>query len=353
MSANIFESDTNFYIGDIPWHGLGNDCTVQVKALGRDLATGAEAYAWSGLEAARTSLNPVVQVLADGSAIEIPRRFAHSTIATGRFHGLVSNRYPDDVQPDILFNLPDSIVESGQGGYETAGSLGGGLKVYACARINQSRVIRRGGVEDLLNDFYVTTYCNGGNGALEGFRTSIRVVCDNTLSMARSRSVGDSIRLKHAKDCREQFELAESEMFGVIAGFGDQTEQFQLMADTPISLADWRPIAREFADRVAGSAPSAQKTTAKVERMTGIRNAEVESLEYLFQHGRGNTGETLWDCLNAGSEWLDHHREPYRQAKNLRERESKQVDSTLFGDNRAHKDLLVEMLSNRSVPLAS
>jgi len=344
MTANIHETDSNFYTGETPWHGLGFDATAELAAKGREYATGAEAQKFAGMDF-RLTLNPCLHMDSAGDVHEIKDRFAHVREDRPEIvHGIVSDRFGDDVQPDLLFGLPDSYVEAGRGGYVTAGTLGGGMKLYSCAQLGSSKVITQRGVDDIINNFWVCTFANGGNGSLEWFRTSVRVVCDNTLRAARIVA-SERFKVKHSRVAREAFDASinESEIGAIISAFEEPTAQYQELADTPLDIATWAKVAREFADHVGGEV-SAQKSEKKRDRLEGIRQAEVAQLVHLFHSGKGNDGVAQWDAFNAGTEWLDHHRVAYRNAANEAERTSKAIDSILFGDAVSNKEVLVEML---------
>jgi len=77
--------------------------------------------------------------------------------------------------------LFDAIFGQGKAVYETGGYLGLGQVVWLLARINAPREIGRG---DVVQPYALFTNSHDGSVAFHIRLTTIRVVCENTLTMA-------------------------------------------------------------------------------------------------------------------------------------------------------------------------
>lgn len=166
------------YTGATPWHGLGEA-----------LEPGASIDVWA--EAAKLNYNLATKpVIVDG--IELPGKkiIYREDSMTGM--SVVGDSY-HLVQPrevlEFFSNWTDGLAQ-----IETAGALFGGRHYWALAKME--------GQLDLDGDVtapYVllNSSCDGGS-ATAGRLTSVRVVCNNTLSMATGKKADVSITHRSA-----------------------------------------------------------------------------------------------------------------------------------------------------------
>jgi len=186
--------ESMFYVRQVPWHGLG----VNVEKA----PTSEDALHFAGLDW-RVEQTPVFT----DSGIEIPGYKANRRDTDGTILGIVSDRYKI-VQNVEAFEFTDEIVgetEDGVVTYETAGSLAGGKRIWLLAKMPTKKVL-----DDDVDPFMVFTNSHDGTGAIRIAMTPIRVVCQNTLSMAlngakrqwSTKHVGDmQSKLEEAKLC--------------------------------------------------------------------------------------------------------------------------------------------------------
>ncbi|UBQ37156.1 DUF932 domain-containing protein [Acinetobacter johnsonii] len=163
------------YVGETPWHGLGNQLSpnqpleVWAQQAGMD---------WR-IESSNVSYMAQNE---RGQSIIMPfeeqrvlyRSDTHAPLS------VVSQRY-QEVQPKEILEFYRDLTEQSGFELETAGVLKGGKKFWALARTGQSSALKS---KDVSNGYILlVTACDGTLATTAQF-TSIRVVCNNTLAIA-------------------------------------------------------------------------------------------------------------------------------------------------------------------------
>ena len=163
------------YVGQTPWHGLGNQLTqnqpieVWAKQAGMD---------WR-IESSNVSYMAQNE---RGQSIIMPyeeqrvlyRSDTHAPLS------VVSQRY-QEVQPMEILEFYRDLTKQSGFELETAGVLKGGKKFWALARTRQSTALKG---KDVSNGYILlATACDGTLATTAQF-TNIRVVCNNTLAIA-------------------------------------------------------------------------------------------------------------------------------------------------------------------------
>ena len=163
------------YVGQTPWHGLGNQLTqnqpieIWAQQAGMD---------WR-IESSNVSYMAQNE---RGQSIIMPyeeqrvlyRSDTHAPLS------VVSQRY-QEVQPMEILEFYRDLTEQSGFELETAGVLKDGKKFWALARTGQSTALKG---KDLSNGYILlATACDGTLATTAQF-TNIRVVCNNTLAIA-------------------------------------------------------------------------------------------------------------------------------------------------------------------------
>jgi len=163
------------YVGQTPWHGLGNQLTqnqpieIWAQQAGMD---------WR-IESSNVSYMAQNE---RGQSIIMPyeeqrvlyRSDTHAPLS------VVSQRY-QEVQPMEILEFYRDLTEQSGFELETAGVLKGGKKFWALARTGQSTALKG---KDVSNGYILlATACDGTLATTAQF-TNIRVVCNNTLAIA-------------------------------------------------------------------------------------------------------------------------------------------------------------------------
>jgi phage/plasmid-like protein (TIGR03299 family) len=284
-----------FYVDEPPWHGLG-------KRLAKP-ATAAEA-----IKAARLDwdVRKVPLYACEGlNSCVVPHRHAIvPTFAWGQpkcpVFGIVGDAY-EPLQNRGAFAFFDPIVGEGKAIYHTAGSLGEGERVWVLAKLPESiRVIG----DDIADKYLLLSNSHDGQSAVQIKFTPIRVVCQNTLTIALAD--GQTLRAAHYPDLKERLQQAR-ELLGLIQQRYDTiSKAFQ--ATAAVQLRDNR-----LTEYLAGVFPDPNPAKVKADRyQRALKQAKENRLwsAHFFESGVGNrepgvTG-TLWAAYNGVTELVDH-----------------------------------------------
>ena len=181
--------ESMFSVRETPWHGLGT--------IVQEAPTSADALRLAGLDWT-VNQNPV---FTEGG-FEIPNYKANVRSSDNTVLGIVTDRYKV-VQNAEAFAFTDSIIDTGNVLYETAGSLRNGKTIWMLARMPETNILG-----DKFDPYMCFTNSHDGSGAVKVCMTPIRVVCNNTLNMAlanasrcwSTKHIGDiSSKLEEAK----------------------------------------------------------------------------------------------------------------------------------------------------------
>jgi phage/plasmid-like protein (TIGR03299 family) len=196
--------------------------------------------------------------------------------------------------------------------------------------------IRVKNTDDITDKFLLLHNSHDGFSSLRVHFTPVRVVCQNTLSIAERNARGQGISIRHRGELETKIREAQR-----VLGLANQFyEELQPKIDR---LADYYPTADQlqgffnalYPDPVDGNATRAQNVRAELLR--------------LFEDGIGQDipgiRHSAWAALHAVTEYVDHKR-PTRGRGDL-DRSSRRLQSQWFGSGARLKqrawDLALEM----------
>ena len=171
MAHNIGQM---FYVGELPWHTLGQKL--------KQAATLEEALVAGGLdwEVGTVPIAPLNEPNSRISHRVAVVRSDRKPGETGRVVGVVHPGFEplQNRQGALMF---DALMGQGKRIYHTGGYLKNGEIIWLLARLpNDIRV--RG--DDVLETYLLFTNSHDGSVAIDIRLTTVRVVCQNTLSLA-------------------------------------------------------------------------------------------------------------------------------------------------------------------------
>lgn len=287
------EVESMFYVKvtdrDIPWHRLG----VPVAGL----LTAAEAIEVAGLdwqvrmEPMHVSV-PVLTPDGVGSREDtVPGVRAVLRDSDDAILGVVGSRY-HPIQNGEMFSLLDTLVDSGDAKYETAGSLAGGRVVWMLARMD--RVLSVDG--DDVTPYLVATTSHDGRSALTIATTPVRVVCMNTLRWGLQQAKSKWTTRHTASATRRVQEAREA--LGIVHTAYDAFEvEAQALIAQEVTNLDFRRIVNALVP---------VDTTSMSDRQVEFRIDRQSQLRDLYSPDRPTIGPyygTGWGVLNAVNEW--------------------------------------------------
>jgi len=229
MSANInFNTKTkkySFAAKGIAWHRLGknvNEAMTSKEAI---------ELAQLGYIVDKAPLKAMVETDEDLgiSEISIPDNFATYRRDTGDVFGVVGSKY-EIVQNKDAFKFIDSIIGEEKAIFETAGALGKGETVFITAKLPY--YIKINGY-DTIENYLVVSLSHDGSSSVSIFLTPIRVVCANTLALAKT-STKFKINLRHTMNVHEKIEDAGN-ILSISKTITEETQElYKVLANTKI-----------------------------------------------------------------------------------------------------------------------
>jgi len=279
-----------FYVGDPPWHGLG-------QRLDKP-ATAAEA-----IKAARLDwrVTKVPLYIAGGNRLhELPGK--HAVIRADRIGtpgcralGIVGDRY-DVLQNREAFGFFDVIAGEAGAIYHTAGALGDGERIWILAKLPDDIVVAG---HDRVERFLLLSNSHDGGSAVQVKFTPVRVVCHNTLTQALGR--GFTYTARHDRDLCAQLRGVQEAMGLITRRYDGLARAFDAFARVLLE----EPALAAYLEEVFPG-PADVDDERAWERVDASRYWSA----WFWRHGRGNEAEsvagTLWAAYNGVCELVDH-----------------------------------------------
>lgn len=302
------------YVGDTPWHGLGNQLTpnqpieVWAQQAGMDWRIESSDVSYMAQNERGQSI-----ILPYEEQRVLYRSDTHAPLS------VVSQRY-QEVQPKEILEFYRDLTEQSGFELETAGVLKGGKKFWALARTGQSTALKG---KDVSNGYILlATACDGTLATTAQF-TSIRVVCNNTLAIAlrgQSSSAG-MVKVPHstkfdAEKVKQQlgisvrawdehmYEMKQLSQRKVIQGEA-ATFFDAVFNNTTMSVQDQEENIIQFYRNVASQNQASNKTEPNGRAMSKV-------MDMFNGQGRGaelsSAKGTAYGLLCAVTEFADHER---------------------------------------------
>lgn len=268
------------YTGEKPWHGLG----VEVA----DNLSPSEIMTAAGLDWT-VQLAPMVAKL---NGQELPTK---SCALVRDVDSKVLDVVSDDWHPTQnaeAFAFFNEFIATGGMKMETAGSLKGGQVVFALARVSES-------FEALPNDrvdsFLLFTNPHKYGQSIDVRCTPVRVVCNNTLSMAISQTSKNAVKVSH----RIKFDEAE-----VKTTMGFASKLMAKYAEEAKFLASRRASNEDVMDYFTRLFP--MNSVKDTPRSEVSKNATLCAEILMKQPGADIAAGTWWNAFNAVTFATDH-----------------------------------------------
>jgi phage/plasmid-like protein (TIGR03299 family) len=311
VSGDLFmahDIETMAFTHQPPWHGLG--VPVEPDISTDDMLTKA------GLDWSVTKMPLLAQTDPD-NLIPVPSHYALTRSSDGTVLSVVGSSY-EPVQNRAALDFFRDFVAAGDMTLETAGSLGGGKRIWALASLRDGFELPGG---DAVQGYLLLTSPHLQNAALVAQFTPIRVVCANTLAMALA---GDSAGLyRHHHSGLFSAERAK-------AALGLARTQLSAFHDASAFLASKRfdvsSVERFFVE-VFEPGPASNDDLAALVRRPRVRRA-IDALSVQPGAALRAAEGTWWGAVNAVT-WLADHR--------LGRSADTRLSSAWFGDARLYK----------------
>lgn len=301
------------YVGETPWHGLGNQLPAK-----QPIEVWAERAGmnWTIEEA------PVQYVVRQAGSLSEICSFDDQKVLfrsdTKAALSVVGNRY-HVVQPREVLEFYRDLTEVSGFELETAGVLKAGKKFWALARTGQETTLK--GSDTVKGYLLLATSCDG-TLATTATPTTVRVVCNNTLTIALN-GASSAIKVPHntsfdAQAVKRQLGIAVTQWDGFMY-------RMRTLAERKVKSHE----AMNYFLKVLC------QTNALDESAQGLSNERALKKVQALYDGQGRGSElaaakgTAWGLLNAVTEFVDHERRARSQEYRL--------DSAWFGQGASLK----------------
>lgn len=271
------------FVGDTPWHGLGQTLTQDATFEEWRKAAG---FDWTIEQA------PAQFAAPDGTVHEVPQRFVQYRSDTLAPLSVVSERYKP-VQPNEVLEFFRDLVEESGFRLHTAGTLFGGKRLWALAETGKFGEVSKGdGVGGFL---LLSTSCDKSLATTARF-TSVRVVCNNTLSLAAGNNA-HSVSFNHTRHF--DHDLMKAKLGAAVESFGAFMEMAKHLQRQRINAKQAEAFLARILD-LPYIAEDQPEETRPFKRIMALFNDEAKGIEM--------AGHTKWGVMNAVTEYFDHHR---------------------------------------------
>ena len=309
MSHNLYRN-TMAFAGQRPWHKLGVQFDQEF--------TSAEAIAAARLDytVVKEQLHRLRPDLGPNFTEPIDA-WATINSHTQDVLGVVGGVY-EVLQNHEAFDFFDVLLKESGGKLQTAGAIGKGEKVWMLAKLPEVFYPLAG---DGVEKYLLGTTSHDGTTKTEVRFTDIRVVCQNTFSLALKGSRG-VISIRHTSQMRQKLEMAAMVMLRYREHFDVVSDQFSKLASVRIDDA-WLD---EYLERMVGNPFNVADGRAR----TLLEN-RIALIEGRLAFGKGvdlpGVHGTAWWALNSMIEFADYDMKARGQASD----ESRRTNSILFG----------------------
>lgn len=278
--------------GETPWHGLG-----QALPAGQSIEewTQAAGMAWA---IRRSKVRYVADASPDAPTLIWPDQHVLFRNDTKAPLGLVSPDYKI-VQPKAVMEFFRDLTTSAGMQLETAGTLFGGRRFWALARVGTPQPAGRG---DDVGQYLCLATSADGTLATTALFTTIRVVCNNTLTAAFGNA-SRKARISHKVQFNDSAvkTALDLDVHGAQESFSTTMDLFRTLAQTPISKAESEALLLDIMHPGNLDLDAADRAKLPFTKsMTALR--ALASGKGLIGPGQG----TAWGTLNALTQWVDH-----------------------------------------------
>ncbi|AVZ85157.1 DUF932 domain-containing protein [Acinetobacter sp. WCHA45] len=346
--------ETMAFVGQTPWHGLGNELTpnqpieVWAQQAGMDWRIESSDVSYMAQNEKGQSI-----IMPFEEQRVLYRSDTHAPLS------VVSQRF-QEVQPMEILHFYKDLTEQSGFELETAGVLKGGKKFWALAKTGQSSALKG---KDISNGYILlATACDGTLATTAQF-TSIRVVCNNTLAIAlkaHNSTANNAGVVKVPHSTRFDAEKVKQQLGISVRAWDEHMYEMKQLSqrkvtqqeaaayfdavfnNTSLSIAEQdESIVQFYRNAAMPNQVPVISTTNKADNKTEPNGRAMSKVMTMFNgHGRGaelsSAKDTAYGLLCSITEFVDHERRAMSQDYRL--------DSAWFGAGAAIKQRGLEQV---------
>lgn len=273
------------YVGDKPWHGLGQEMDQESTLDQWRVAAGLD---W---EAVKTP----VQFNTPNGLVEDSDNFVVYRNDTFSSLGTCKSRYKL-VQPSEVVSFFDRLCKENEFKMETMGSLDEGRKVWALAKVSNGFRIMG---QDEVKPYLMLATSFDGSLSTTAMLTSVRTVCNNTLQLGLSKDGKTAVKVSHA------------------ANF-DETQVYMDLGLIEKSVSQFEEQCNKLANQSLGRIETLNfifdLLKEKEEKLEDCSTKKLNIIKNIVElsQGKGLGADlkaakgTLWGVVNSVTQYVDH-----------------------------------------------
>lgn len=276
------------YANKTPWHGLGQQLTQDAPI---DVWRTEAGLDWEA------QLSPVM-FWPEGIAapVQVGSKNVIFRNDTKKPLGVVSDRYKIHQPADVL-DFFNTLVQSAGFSLEVAGAIKGGKRIWALANVNKESVVLN---DDAVRGYLLLSTSFDGSAATVAQFTSIRVVCNNTLSAADTETAPSRVILTHGKNFDSS--LMREQLGIVVSGFDGMMDKYRSFARQGVSSEYAKKFTTELFPAIFDPETNTHKDSRGFKRVMELFDGAG-----IGSQDQGVYG-TRWGLLNAVTQYIDHER---------------------------------------------
>ncbi|MBO0494515.1 DUF932 domain-containing protein [Pseudomonas sp. Marseille-Q1929] len=280
------------YVGATPWHGLGSRLTEKQPLEVWQREAGMN---WQIQDSP-------VHFKADtaghlGSIYSFPEQKVLYRSDTKAPLSVVSHRY-QVVQPREVLEFYRDLTEFSGYELETAGVLKGGRKFWALARTGQATTLKD---NDRVNGYLLLATSCDGTLATTATPTTVRVVCNNTLSISLN---GASHAIKVSHSTRFDPRAVKKQLGIAVSQWDEFMYRMRALAERKVQTKEALCFFMDvLCDTGANDPiPNVLPNKRAMEKVQNLYEGKGQGAD--LESARGSA----WGLLNAVTEYVDHER---------------------------------------------
>ena len=336
--------ETMAWTGDKPWHGLGVEVEPNLTPLEMQEAAKLN---WTVSKRPSYTLD-APEWSEDVGIIQAENTFHIVRDSDNRILSHCGRDYIP-IQNSDIFKFFKRFTEAGHMTMETAGSLKGGGEIWGLAKISEDFELAGG---DQIKGYLLIDQPHIVGRSMTIKPTAVRVVCNNTMTMALREAGTASFRMPHVREFGEEVIEAAEEALGLSA---EQMTKFKEAATLlskkkakhsevldyvgeiyqPIMIAEYR---NEQRLREEGKAVGIQEPLK--DKLNKFPSLVVDAMERSPGANLKSAKGTWWGALNAVTYVEDHLRESQNEGNALH--------SSWFGAAANRKSKALELALKRA-----
>tara|TARA_R110000796_G_scaffold63798_1_gene147567 strand:+ start:549 stop:1577 length:1029 start_codon:yes stop_codon:yes gene_type:complete len=311
--------ETMAYAGEVPWHGLG-------KKVNTDM-TPEEMADEAGLNWTVTKRRAYTTTLDGGSTniyrpdldslVMVPDHYFMMRNDTNKILSHCGENYVPFQNKEVM-SFFKKFTEAGNMQMETAGSLKEGKEIWGLAKLRDGFTLPGG---DEVEGYLLLNNSHKAGKAMSIMFTPIRVVCNNTLTLALNQN-GQKFRVLHLQMFDEEIMNAAEEALGLsdnqMKTFTEQANFLSTKKATDAQVANY--VAELFQPNVLlerGKATNQFDLPPLRDELKHSAQSVLEAIETSPGAGLQSARGTWWGALNGVTYFVDHKGKNSSQDKSL------------------------------------